>query len=181
MRFRNAFVCCILFVGMLSACGGSATESAPATDQANSEQTTAEEAPSEQTDTEEAVAQSDPFYPVLDDATASETFFKDPLATYNLQVAYTTTMSVKDVLASIDQRYTEAGYTVSDSSVSEVVTIAMGSASGAHAASGRASYKKQVDGKQYECWSMVYKGLEANDTNLMGTTDVIFGVGCSSS
>lgn len=159
-----------------TACTASVTTNQPTADQPTEEPTV-----SEQTTTEEAAAQSDPFYAVLDDATASETFLKDPLATYNLQFAYTTTMPVKDVLASIDQRYTEAGYTVSDSSVSEVVTIAMGSALGAHAASGSAYYKKKVGDKEYTCWSMVYKGLEASDTNLMGSTDVIFGVGCSSS
>lgn len=139
MRFRNAFVCCILFVGMLSACGGSATESAPATDQTNSEQTTAEEAPAENTDSTAAESTDDvsqeatvdttkPFFALpagaakidVDPVTQKELMFKND----DLSLNFYGGADLEAALIDVKAQLTAAGYTISKEDSSNPLKVA---------------------------------------------------------
>jgi hypothetical protein len=134
MRFRNAFVCCILFVGMLSACGGSATESAPATDQTSSEQTMAEEAPAENTDATEAestdgavqettVDTTKPFFALpagaakidVDPVTQEELIFKND----DQGLTFYGGADLEAAIADVKAQLTAAGYTISKEDTSK--------------------------------------------------------------
>ena len=165
MRSRNAFVCCILIIGMLSACSGSATESAPATDQPSAEQTTAEEAPAESTDASEAestegavqeatVDATKPFFALpagaakidVDPVTQKELIFKNDDMSLNFYGGADLEAALIDVKAQL----TAAGYTITkeDTSKPSVVNFTAKSPAGSWGGSCVYVMSKAPEGNQ---------------------------------